>query len=188
MPQSFNLTGKLLVAMPGMPDPRFAQSVVLLCAHSEEGAMGVMINRPSDKVSLSGLFSHLSIQGSAQAQRGVVYSGGPVEEERGFVIHSADYNAAVATLDVTDAVAMTATVDILRDIAMGDGPDLQLIALGYCGWGPGQLEAEIAENGWLIAEGRSELIFSSDDDRKWQSAMLQQGIDPLTLSSTYGRA
>lgn len=188
MPQSLNLTGKLLVAMPGMPDPRFANAVILLCAHSADGAMGVMINRPNLKVSLSTLLDHLTIEDVAGCAEGIVHSGGPVEEERGFVLHSTEYHSEVSTLGVTSQIAMTATLDILEDLANGTGPCRSLIALGYCGWAAGQLEAEIAENGWLVGDSSPELVFGTDDQRKWHDSMIRQGIDPLALSSTFGRA
>lgn len=187
-PEASDLTGQLLIAMPGMLDPRFAHSVVFLCAHSDDGAMGLIVNKPVSDVGLKDLLSQLDIDMVPERAGMAIYFGGPVEPGRGFVLHSADYTSPVATLHVTDAVSMTATTDILEEIGAGAGPDKQLAALGYAGWGPGQLEAELGENGWLTCAADPALIFDLPDPEKWGAALKTLGIDPLALSATAGRA
>lgn len=183
-----DLVGKLLVAMPAMADPRFQHAVILLCAQSDEGAMGLIINKPVQDLSFSGLLDHLNIPKSPQSRQIVVHFGGPVERGRGFVLHSPDYKSSGTTLQIEGGFGMTATLDVLEALARGAGPDLALLALGYSGWGPGQLEAEIARNDWLTVEPDAALIFSASDADKWTGALRGMGIDPLTLSSTAGRA
>jgi putative transcriptional regulator len=156
-----DLTGKLLIAMPGMGDPRFAHAVIYMCAHSEDGAMGLMINKPTDDLSLRDLLEQLSIKATPDTRDIRVHFGGPVEHGRGFVLHDYGYHSSISTLDVNDDFAMTATLDILEDLADGRGPGKALMALGYAGWGPGQVEAEIAENGWLICEADHGLVFQT---------------------------
>ncbi|MDJ0637400.1 MAG: YqgE/AlgH family protein [Paracoccaceae bacterium] len=186
--QFAHLDGQLLIAMPGMGDPRFERSVVFMCAHSADGALGLIINKPSRELEFDSLLEQLDIN-VGPAQRDIrVHFGGPVENERGFVLHSGDYEADAATLKVTDTFGMTATLDVLEAIARGDGPSSALLALGYSGWGPGQLEDEILQNGWLTCEAKPELVFGLDDDAKWEGALKTLGVDPLTLSSTAGRA
>lgn len=174
--------------MPGLSDERFSHAVIVICAHSAEGAMGIVVNKPADHVSMATLFRQLSIPCSVPIRPNPVYAGGPVDMERGFVLHSPDYDAAVSTLHVSPDFAMTASLDVLEDIAQGRGPDVSLLALGYCGWAPGQLEAEISDNGWLVGDMTQGLVFSTDDERKWTMAMAAQGIDPRTLSAASGRA
>jgi putative transcriptional regulator len=188
LPDLFDLTGKILIATPGLVDDRFSNSVIVVCAHSHEGAMGLMVNKPAEQVTSAELFDQLSLPLGPVKPGLMVYAGGPVEMERGFVLHSPDYSSAISTLAVTEALAMTATLDILEDIAEGQGPDQSLLALGYCGWGAGQLEGEISENGWLIGDALPELVFAQTDSRKWELALAAQGIHPLTLSSAYGHA
>jgi len=183
-----DLSGKLLIAMPGMGDPRFARSVVFLCAHSAEGAMGLIVNKPAPDISFRGLLDQLGIKPGAGAAAIRVHFGGPVEHGRGFVLHSGDYRGNDSTLQVDDRFGMTATLDILEDIARGSGPASSLLALGYSGWGPGQLEDEILANGWLTAEATPELVFSAQNARKWERALGVLGIDPISLSATAGRA
>ncbi|MEM9250476.1 MAG: YqgE/AlgH family protein [Pseudomonadota bacterium] len=183
-----DLTGQLLIAMPGMADPRFDRSVVFLCAHSTEGAMGLVVNNVVADLSFAELLSQLDITPADDVQSLPVHMGGPVEHGRGFVLHSSEYSDKDATLQVDETFAMTATLDILEDIARGLGPDRSLMALGYAGWGPGQLEGEIARNAWLTCPARSELVFSTDPDAKWTGALATLGIDPLTLSAAAGRA
>ncbi|MGB3178228.1 MAG: YqgE/AlgH family protein [Albidovulum sp.] len=183
-----DLSGKLLIAMPGMADPRFEHSVVFLCAHSADGAMGLIVNKPARDLSFDELQSQLGIARSEKAQQIRVHFGGPVEHSRGFVLHSADYGGEGATLKVDDSFGMTGTVDILQAIADGEGPAVSILALGYAGWGPGQLENEILANGWLTSDADPELVFSSDDDRKWTRALNSLGVDPITLSAAAGRA
>lgn len=184
-----DLTGKLLIAMPDMGDPRFHGSVVFLCVHSEEGAMGLIVNKPMPDVSLGDLLDQLEIaRGPATPDLSVGF-GGPVELRRGFVLHSAEYHGDCdERLAVDDRFAMTATLDVLEDIARGTGPERALLALGYAGWGPGQLEGEIRDNGWLTAEATPEIVFAPRMEGKWAAALASLGISPLTLSSEAGHA
>ncbi|MGB3316877.1 MAG: YqgE/AlgH family protein [Albidovulum sp.] len=183
-----NLSGKLLIAMPGMGDPRFEHSVVFLCAHSDDGAMGLIVNKPAPDLSFDDLQDQLGIKRSDRSQEIRVHFGGPVEHSRGFVLHSADYGGEGATLQVDTLFGMTATIDILNAIAAGEGPSSSLLALGYAGWGPGQLENEILRNGWLTCDAAPELVFSDQNDSKWSKALRTLGVDPISLSSTAGRA
>jgi putative transcriptional regulator len=183
-----DLAGKLLIAMPGMGDPRFARSVILICAHSDEGAMGLVVNKPSTDLSFSGLLEQLKIPHAPEGRDIRVHLGGPVEQGRGFVLHSGDYRSQGATMKVPGGFGMTATLDVLAALARGAGPHAALLALGYSGWGPGQLETEIARNDWLTADAPADLVFSPDDRGKWQGALRRMGIDPVTLSGFAGRA
>ncbi len=182
------LTGKLLIAMPGMGDPRFAHTVIYITSHSHEGAMGLVVNKPAEGISLSDVLEQLATQTSPPDRILGVHLGGPVETGRGFVLHSDEYKSAMHTLVVEDGFALTATLDILEDIANGKGPDKALLTLGYSGWGPGQIEAEIAQNGWLIADASFETVFDCPDPNKWEAALRSLGIDPLVLSASGGRA
>jgi putative transcriptional regulator len=183
-----DLTGQLLIAMPGMGDPRFDRSVVFLCAHSSEGAMGLVVNHPVADLSFSELLSQLEIEPATALEGMAVHMGGPVEHGRGFVLHSSEYRESEATLHVDENFGMTATLDILEDIARGRGPDRSLMALGYAGWGPGQLEGEIARNAWLTCTASSEIVFDTPPADKWERALGSLGIDPVTLSAAAGRA
>lgn len=183
-----NLTGKLLIAMPGMGDPRFDHSVIFLCSHNQDGAMGLIVNKPAD-LTLSALLDQLEIDCKVPSVgRSPVRFGGPVETSRGFVLHSSDYDASLHSLKVSDDFSMTATLDILEDIARGEGPQNGLFMLGYSGWGPGQLEGEIADNGWLTADAAPDTIFSTEDGGKWEAALKTLGIDAITLSASAGHA
>lgn len=182
------LEGKLLIAMPSMGDPRFEHSVILLCAHSEKGAMGLILNKPSAEIRMSDVLDQLDIKPSGEADEIIVHYGGPVETGRGFVLHSADYASSLNTLDISQTFGMTATLDILEEIARGKGPQHALMMLGYAGWGPGQLESEIALNGWLTADAPANLVFQVPANQKWAAALESLGIDPLTLSATAGHA
>jgi putative transcriptional regulator len=189
------LDGRLLVAMPVMGDPRFERSVIYLCAHSAEGAMGIMVNRPAGSIDFPQLLMQLNIinkseeiklAGSAEIMK--VLSGGPVDTGRGFVLHSSDYFIANATLKINDGVCLTTTVDILKAIAKGSGPRHAILALGYAGWRPGQLESEIQDNGWLHCDADADLIFGDDVDDKYDRALRKIGIDPGMLSNEAGHA
>ena len=182
------LDGQLLIAMPGMGDPRFEKSVIFMCAHSEDGALGLIVNKPSSELEFSSLLQQLDIHVASPNRDIRVHFGGPVEHGRGFVLHSGDYTSSDATLKVDERFGMTATLDVLEDIARGTGPDAALLALGYSGWGPGQLEDEILQNGWLTCDASPELVFGSDDEDKWQAALKTLGVDALTLSATAGHA
>lgn len=182
-----HLTGQLLVAMPGMADPRFARSVVFLCAHSPEGAMGLVVNRRLDTVSFADIAGQIGIDPGEIAAELPVHFGGPVEPGRGFVLHSADH-VGEGSLVVDERFALTATVEILKQIARGAGPKQRLLALGYAGWAPGQLDAEIQANAWLVVPADPELVFSADNDSKWTRALRTIGIDPSLLSMHMGHA
>ncbi|MEL0107400.1 MAG: YqgE/AlgH family protein [Rhodospirillaceae bacterium] len=181
------LSGQLLVAMPSMPDPRFSKTVIYMCAHNAEGAMGLVINRAIDSLSFPDLLQQLGIETANVDQQIRVLFGGPVESGRGFVLHSPDYQQE-ATLVVDETVALTATVDILKAIAGGMGPDQSLLALGYAGWGPGQLDGELKANGWLHVDADEDLIFDAGLESKWERALNKIGIDPSMLSGDIGNA
>ncbi|MBT0958023.1 YqgE/AlgH family protein [Alphaproteobacteria bacterium KMM 3653] len=183
-----DLTGKLLIAMPGMGDPRFERSVIYLCSHSGDGAMGLIVNHPAPGLSLKGLLEQLEIESAKDSGPRPLHYGGPVENGRGFVLHSAEYTANETTMTVDTQFSMSATLDILEDIAAGNGPRRTLLALGYSGWGPMQLENEILSNGWLTTDADPDLVFNVDDTGKWQAALATLGVDPLTLSADAGHA
>ena len=189
------LDGQLLVAMPGMMDERFARAVIYICAHSPEGAMGIILNRPATNVNMSDLLVQLEIVPElerihlpAQVGRMQVLMGGPVETSRGFVLHSPDFHIAQSTLPIDDSVCLTATIDILRAIARGHGPQNAVLALGYAGWGAGQLELELQANGWLNCPADSELIFNTAADIRYEMALRRIGIEPAMLSMETGHA
>lgn len=186
--ESINLTGKFLIAMPGMGDPRFETSLILICAHSENGAMGLIVNKPLPEPGFRRLLEQLKIAPSRACAEIPVQYGGPVESGRGFVLHSPDYSAEDGTLAIGARFGMTATLQVLEELSRGRGPERAILALGYSGWGPGQLEAEILRNGWLSCEATPEIVFSSDNATKWERALKTLGIDALMLSSTAGRA
>lgn len=181
-----SLAGQLLIAMPQMQDHRFVRSVIFLCAHNEEGAMGIVVNKLIDTVTLPELLDKLGIPAEGLAGKARVHAGGPVEEGRGFVLHSDDY-VEDNTL-VVGNMALTATLDILRAIGRGQGPRKSLLALGYAGWGPGQLDAEMQDNGWLHVAADEGIVFDGDIADKWQRALAKLGIDPLALSGDAGHA
>lgn len=182
------LAGKLLIAMPGMGDPRFEHSVIFLCAHSDDGAMGLIVNKPVDDLQFGQLLRQLGIEPGPEARDIRIHIGGPVENGRGFVLHTADYGTKGSTLQVDSRFGMTATLEVLQALADGGGPERSFLALGYAGWGPGQLEREILANGWLTCDANEDLVFSAANPRKWQEALRSLGVDPLTLSAAAGRA
>ena len=181
------LPGQLLIAMPSMTDPRFEKSVIYMCAHNSDGAMGLVINRAIDSLTFPELLEQLEIDPRSDGDQIRVLFGGPVEQARGFVLHSPDY-LQDASLVVDDNVVLTATIDILRAIADGTGPNNCLLALGYAGWGAGQLDSEIKSNGWLSVDADEDLVFGCDLDEKWERAMTKIGIDPRMLSDAAGHA
>ena len=181
------LSGQILLAMPGLTDPRFARTVIYMCAHSADGAMGLVLNRVLESLTFPDLLEQLGIETASVEESINIHFGGPVESGRGFVLHTPDY-VQDATLVVDGEIALTATVDILKAIAGGTGPRRCLLALGYAGWGPGQLDNEIKSNGWLTVAADDELIFGPDLDSKWDRAMEKLGIDPRMLSDTAGHA
>jgi putative transcriptional regulator len=180
-----SLTGQLLIAMPQMEDRRFSRSVVFMCAHNAEGAMGLIVNKTVEQPSMGELLKQLSIEGDGFS-RALVHFGGPVEAARGFVLHSTDYTEQ-ATLVVGD-VGLTATMDILRAIGRGEGPRQRFFALGYAGWGPGQLDTEIQANGWLTVPSDNALLFDETNEDKWRRAIATLGVDPFALSGDAGHA
>ncbi len=188
------LDGQLLIAMPSMGDPRFHRAVIYVCAHSAEGAMGLVINQRAPHITLPKLLQQLEIPTSGaqpmpgHSARMAVHAGGPVETSRGFVLHSADYFAADSTLPINESVCLTATVDILKAIAKGSGPDKAILALGYAGWAPGQLEREIQSNGWLNCPADYDVVFDGDLENKYRRALHLLGVDPLHLSGISGHA
>jgi putative transcriptional regulator len=189
------LDGQLLIAMPVMDDERFARSVIYVCAHSSEGAMGIIVNRPAGSLDFSDLLVQLDIIKKGEritlperAEAMKVLKGGPVETGRGFVLHSSDFFIEDATLPIDEGICLTATVDILKAIASGDGPKHAILALGYAGWAPGQLETEIQGNGWLHCAADADLIFGGDVEQKYLRALHKIGIDPGMLSAEAGHA
>ena len=182
------LSGKLLIAMPGMSDPRFDKTVIYICAHSDDGAIGLVINRRADNVSQKSLFEQLDIQLDPSREAAWIHYGGPVEIGRGFVLHSADYHLEEATLEVDDDFSMTATIEILKAIAAGEGPRKSMIALGYAGWAGGKLESELQQNGWLTCDADEDIVFGRANDEKWEAALAKLGVDPLMLSAEGGTA
>lgn len=181
------LTGHLLIAMPQMEDQRFQRSVIYICAHNSDGAMGLVVNRLFDQLTFPDLLEQLNIEVGARTKQIRVHFGGPVEAGRGFVLHSDDY-VRDGTMVVTTGFALTATIDILKAIALGEGPQLSILALGYAGWGPGQLESEISANGWLAVPADHNLVFDGDNDNKWRRALAKLGIDLTSLAGQAGHA
>jgi putative transcriptional regulator len=181
------LTGQVLIAMPAMADPRFANSVIYMCAHTEEGAMGIVVNRPLAAPSFSDLLTQLSVDPVPPARSIRLCQGGPVDNARGFVLHTSDWTGD-GSLRVDEQMALTASLDILKAIAAGGGPKQGVLALGYAGWGPGQLDAEIQQNAWLSAPADLSLLFDDDHETKWRRALASLKIDPLLLSTAAGRA
>ncbi len=185
--ESAYLEGQLLIAMPAMADPRFERSVIYVCAHNREGAMGLVVNKLFDEINFEELLTQLEITLGDPSPQLSIHFGGPVESQRGFVLHTAEYTGK-GTVAVDEQVALTATLDILKDLANGSSPKNTMLALGYAGWGPGQLEEEISDNAWLHAPFNEDLVFDGDVDTKWQRAMNSIGVDPSSLSGAAGRA
>lgn len=190
-----SLEGQMLIAMPTIGDQRFSRSLIYLCAHSADGAMGIIVNRRSKSLKFTELLVQLEVIGDDDGIRlppGLgdvqVLRGGPVETGRGFVLHSPDYHAASATLAIDSDVSLTATVDILRAMAQGEGPRRAVLALGYAGWAGGQLEQEIQQNGWLTCAADESLLFGDDHASKYDRALRKLGIDPAALVSEAGHA
>jgi putative transcriptional regulator len=193
-PKRGYLDGQMLIAMPAMSDERFARSLIYICAHSSEGAMGIVVNQPAENIKFPDLLVQLDvipakdlIELPPQADVKVL-KGGPVETGRGFVLHSADFFIENSTLPIDNGICLTATLDILKAIATGEGPQSAVLALGYAGWAPGQLENEITENGWLNCEADKELIFGRDVEGKYEKAMRKLGVELGKLSSEAGHA
>lgn len=199
MDAASNLTGKMLIAMPSMSDPRFERAVILICSHSDEGAMGLVVNRALEEVIFKDLLIQLGIDAGELTMDIPVRFGGPVEPGRGFVLHTVAAEEPPqddGSMRIGEDLAMTTTRDILEDFAMGRGPQTAVLALGYAGWGPGQLDDEIMANGWLTVDRDNEIIFgherdtaaAREHDHKWQAALAKLGVNPLTLSPSAGHA
>lgn len=182
------LLGKLLIALPGMPDKRFEKSVIFVCAHSEQGAMGLIVNKPFEGLSFRELVERLDVRITANAPEPPVLFGGPVGTGQGFVLHTSDFGGGEATIAVTSEISLTATIDILRAIAEGRGPEKALFALGYAGWGPGQIEGELSSNGWIHCDAKKAILFDIDCEDKWRAALATLGADISGLSAEAGRA
>jgi putative transcriptional regulator len=194
-PPSSSLEGQFLIAMPALRDGPFARSVVYLCAHREDGAMGLIINHRVDEIDFAELLGQLGVMKTekairlpAKAEAVRVMRGGPVETGRGFVLHSPDYGSTDSTVKIADEICLTATIDILRAIAKGSGPSHAVLALGYAGWSSGQLESEILANGWLTCPADPTLIFDADDSSKYDRALAKLGVHIGMLSSDAGHA
>ena len=181
------LTGQLLIAMPAMGDPRFSKSVIYMCVHNEEGAMGLIVNKLADGLGFADLLDQLNIETLGVAPSLPIHFGGPVETGRGFVLHSSDY-VRDGTIDVGGGVGLTATIDILQDIAEGSGPEHFFLALGYAGWGAGQLDGEIQQNAWLHVPADPDLMFGPNINSKWERAIAKIGVDLTLLSGDAGHA
>jgi putative transcriptional regulator len=189
------LDGQMLIAMPAMMDERFVRSLIYMCAHSSEGAMGIIVNHPAPNINFPDLLMKLDVVPKAErielpsrAEGVKVMRGGPVETERGFVLHSADFFIDNSTLPIAEGICLTATIDILKAIARGEGPASAMLALGYAGWAPGQLENEIQSNGWLHCAADSDLVFGADIGGKYDRALKKIGIDLGMLSNEAGHA
>ncbi|HEY4264866.1 MAG TPA: YqgE/AlgH family protein [Micropepsaceae bacterium] len=182
------LEGKLLIALPGMGDERFAQTVIYMCAHSAKGAMGIVINKPIPGLTFAEVMKQLEIETQPLAGELPILYGGPVETGRGFVLHSGEYEASDSTLPVSEDISLTATLDIVRAMAEGRGPKHALFALGYAGWAPGQVESEFQTNGWLHCPSDPSLVFGVSAEAKWLTALQRLGIGPSGLVSDTGRA
>lgn len=187
MPQDGYLGGKLLLSMPGMGDARFERSLIYICTHNKEGAMGLVINKELDNLTFAQLLDQLDIDCTPPFPDITMHAGGPVETGRGFVLHSADF-VQDSTLIISETIALTATVDILKALAVDQGPKRHLLALGYAGWGAGQLDSELQGNGWISTSGDDEVIFHTELFDKWPRAMARMGIDVSMLSASSGHA
>lgn len=182
------LLGKLLIALPGMPDKRFERSVIFICAHSDQGAMGLIVNKPFEGLSFRELIERLDVRVTSNAPEPPILFGGPVGTGQGFVLHTSEFGHDEATMPVTSEISLTATIDILRAIAEGRGPTKALFALGYAGWGPGQIEGELSSNGWIHCDAEKSILFDLNCDDKWRAALATLGADISGLSAEAGRA
>jgi len=183
-----SLEGEMLIAMPNMGDARFRRTLIYMCAHSPDGALGLIVNKHAGEIFFPDLLAQLDMKCAPGTEHIRVRLGGPVETERGFVLHTDDYLLDGVTMPILNHVGLTTSLDILRDIAEGKGPEKCAVALGYSGWGPGQLEFEIQANAWLHCEADLDLIFSPDLEAKWPRALAKLGIDPGNLSGAAGHA
>ncbi len=181
------LTGQLLIAMPAMNTPHFAQAVIYVCAHTPDGAMGIVLNRPLSSPTFGDLLEQLEVTPIPPIRQIELFRGGPVDSARGFVLHTADWTGD-GSLMVDPDVALTASLDVLKAIADGGGPKHGFLALGYAGWGPGQLDREMTENAWLSAPASVDIVFDPHHDTKWHRAMAILKVNPIMLSDTAGHA
>lgn len=179
-------SGQFLLATPGMADPRFSKSIVAICSHDDDGALGINIGASTTEISFHGILEQFDIDPAECSDR-IVYLGGPVEPQRGFIIHSLDINHS-DTLQVGTKWGMSSSVDMLRAIAADRGPEKWIVALGYSGWGAGQLEEELTQNGWAVAPGEPDWLFETQSKDKWEMAWKSEGIDPRKLSGGFGSA
>ena len=184
---TLNLTGKFLIAMPGLGDPRFDSSVIYMCDHSEKGAMGLIVNKPLRQGSFKALCNQLSIENTGNREIPILF-GGPVETSRGFVLHSADFSSEFSTQEIGYNLYLTSTRDIIEALAEGHTPVNAGLFMGYAGWGAGQIESELVCNGWLVSDADENLVLDTDHDGKWTAALNLMGIDAMMLSSDAGRA
>ncbi len=184
---TYDLTGNFLVAMPHIQDPRFSKSIIFICGHEENGSMGLMINQSAGGLMLNELLTQLGISIKKNIKNNKVAQGGPIEVGRGFVLHSKDY-IDDSTVEITDNISLTATTEILQDIASGNGPEKNLVILGYSGWSAGQLEKEMESNDWIQLESDENIIFETLFDKKWQNILFKAGIDPSMISDDMGHS
>lgn len=182
------LAGKLLVAMPGMGDPRFDRTVIMMCTHDAEHAMGVVINKPKDEIVLRDVLGHLGLEAETDVADRAVLDGGPVRPDRGFVLHSADFAAGEATQDVAPGIRLTATREVLEAVAGDHAPARFVLALGCAGWGAGQLEDELRQNAWLVVDPDNAIVFGEQHEDKWTQAIKSLGFDPAQLTGGIGNA
>ncbi len=182
------LNGKLLIAAPGMRDPRFAHSLVYVCGHSDEQTMGLVVNHPLESLRLPDLLEQMGIESNISTPDSPVLYGGPIERERGFVLHSLDYASSQTTLPVSDTIGLTASRDILVALNSQDAPRHSALALGFANWGAGQIEDEMQENAWLVCDASEDLVFDDQHDTKWERALASIGVDPTRLSINAGHA
>lgn len=181
-------SGRLLLATPEMGDHRFQFAVIYICSHDTKGAMGIVINKPKSGLHISDLLEEIGIEGKVQVANTPVLSGGPVDIDRGFVLHSADYFKEDTSVKLSDTLTLTSTKDVLEALVSDDAPQKAMLAVGYAGWAGGQLEAEIAQNAWLVCDADESLIFGDDLDSKWEKGLAILGISPEMLSGSGGRA
>ena len=184
---TLNLTGKFLIAMPGLGDPRFDSSVIYMCDHSENGAMGLIVNKPLRQGSFKALCDQLSIENTGNREIPILF-GGPVETSRGFVLHSGDFSSELSTQEIGNGLYLTSTRDIIEALAEGQTPIDAGLFMGYAGWGAGQIESELMRNGWLVSDADENLVLDTNHDDKWTAALNLIGIDAMMLSSDAGRA
>ncbi len=188
MTDTTNLAGKFLIALPGMGDPRFRQAVIYVCSHDRSGAMGLVINKSKGPLTLSDMLEHAEVSGDVKVADTPVLSGGPVDLDRGFVLHSPDYHKEDASLQLSETLSLTGTRDVLEALVSDNSPAKAVMAVGYSGWGEGHIERELQENAWLTVEADEALIFDTDMDSKWERAIGQLGITPDMLAHSGGRA